>query len=372
MTSHMALPLPFFGVDRENDEVADDLVATFRQTLATGPLLNGADVFAIEELLANDTGRRFATAINSATDGLYFALVAAGIGPGDEVLVPAFSFIASSSCVLRAGATPVFVDATGDGLAPCAMDLDHAATSLTPRTKAIVWVDLFGGMSDPLKVTAFAQANHIMLIEDASQSYGAAYGKRLAGSVGAASVFSFDRNKTLGALGTGGAILTDDPALNAHFRSLRYHGISEDGYQRLGYNSQMSTLSAAVLLTKRPNLSAWVKRRQEIAAKYDETLMMHGVAPLSWDADVFHTRHKYVLKTDRRADLQSHLKHDGIPFKHHYARALPDERIFAGLPYAEVPVARELARQVLSLPIYAQMSKAEVSTITNSLDTFFR
>lgn len=372
--------LTFFGSGAENAEIAPRLAAEFGRVMASGRILNGPEVPRFEARIAALTGRAHAAAVNSATDALFFALRAGGIGRGDEVLVPAFSFVASASAVLRAGARPVFVDVTAPqaavaaGTAPCAMDLADAARRLTPRSGGLVWVDLFGGMADPAAATDFAARHGLFLLEDASQSFGAAFGPVPAGRLGHASVFSFDRNKTLGAPGTGGAVLTDDAGLDARVRALRYHGIGEDGFATLGYNSQMSSLTAAILELKLDHHAAWTARRREIAARLDATLGRLPLHCLAWPDDCRHARHKYVLLCPARAGLEAHLHAMGVPTRRHYPRPLPREPLFAEAisEAARFPVAEALAEQALSLPLHAQLGTDDVAHIASTVAGFFR
>lgn len=371
--------LTFFGSGAENAGIAPQLAAEFSRVMASGRILNGPEVPRFEGRVAALAGRAHAAAVNSATDALFFALRAGRIGLGDEVLVPAFSFVASGSAVLRAGARPVFVDvfapeaAVAVGTAPCAMDLTDAAHRLTRRTRGLVWVDLFGGMADPTPVRAFAARHGLFLLEDASQSLGAAFGPVPAGSLGHASVFSFDRNKTLGAPGTGGAVLTDDAELDARVRALRYHGRGENGFATLGYNSQMSSLTAAILELKLGHHVAWTARRSEIAEQLDAALGRLPLRCLAWPGDCQHARHKYVLLCHRRAALEAHLHTAGVPTRRHYARPLPREPVFAEtVPAANFPVAEALAAQALSLPIHAQLDDDDVAHIAGAVAGFFR
>lgn len=373
--------LTFFGAGAENAAIAPCLVAEFSRVMASGQILNGPDVDQFEARIAALAGRTHAAAVNSATDALFFALKAGGVGPGDDVLVPAFSFVASGSAVLRTGARPVFVDvrapdaaATAEGCAPCTMDLAAAERRLTSRTWGLVWVDLFGGMGDPEPVTDFAARHGLFLLEDASQSFGARFGPTPAGSFGQTSVFSFDRNKTLGAPGTGGAVLTDDPELDARVRALRYHGVGDDGFVTLGYNSQMSSVTAAVLSLKLDHHATWAARRGAIAARLDAAFGGLPLLCLAWPDSCLHVHHKYVLLCPQRSGLEAHLRAAGVPTRRHYARPLPREPVFAELvpPDARFPVAETLAAQALSLPIHAQLRDDEVERIAHTVIDFFR
>lgn len=368
----------FFGAGLENASLERELVGEFSRVLASEQILNGPDVLSFEEHVAARSGRRHAIAVNSATDALYFALQANGIGPGDQVLVPAFSYVASASAVLRTGARPVFVDVTQSGVArgvaPCTMDLADAARRITPKSRAMIWVGLYGGIGDPGPIAAFADAHDLCLIEDASQTFGASYNGAPAGRLGEASVFSFDRNKHLGAPGTGGAVVTDQAEVDARVRALRYHGVSKGQFATLGYNSQMSTLSAAVLNAKLERAPAWTERRNDIARRFDRALGQLKVELLTWPKETRHVYQKYVLLTDDRAGLEAHLNAAGVPTKRHYDTPLHREPVFARSVAAgeRYPVAESLSSRVLSLPIHAQLSDDDVSFIIEAVNSYFR
>ena len=370
MPGSTAPRIPFFGAGRENTELAAPLAALFARVTQSDRLLNGPEVASFEIRAAAAAGRAHAVAVNSATDALYFALAGLGIGPGDEVLVPAYSFVASAACILRAGARPVFVDVLDAGTegAPATMDLEDAARRIGPRCRAMIWVGLFGGTGDPAPLEAFAETHGLALIEDASQSFGAAWGTRPAGSAGRAAVFSFDRNKLAGAPGTGGALVTDDPALAGSARMLRYHGVRDGHYVTAGQNSQMSSLTAAILELKLAHQARWRTRRAEIAARYDEVLDGLPVTRLRWPDPVHHVHHKYVLLTDAPERLAPALGAAGISTRRHYATPLPAEPVFAAYrDGAGWPVANAMAARALSLPIHAQLTQDELTRVTAAL-----
>lgn len=364
-----AAPFTFFGAGRENASLADILSGEIARVMATNQILNGPDVFAFEERIAKISGRKHAVAVSSATDALFFALQAHGISDGDEVLVPAYSFAASASGILRSRATPVFVDIA---LPHATLDLEDAERRITPATKAIIWVGLFGGLVDPAPIEAFARKHDLVLIEDAAQSFSAAWDGKAAGGIGHAATFSFDRNKVLGAPGTGGALVTDDDDIAARVRSLRYHGKDGADFAELGYNSQMSGVTAAVLNTKLDYHDVWRAKRDQIALAYDAALADQPVQLLTWDKKCTHARHKYVFVTEDREAWEAHLKGAGIPTRVHYDTPLQREPVFA--KYAQnhlpCPVADQLSQTALSLPIYAQLTEAELDRVTTALRSF--
>ncbi len=364
--------IPFFGVAREYAACASDMLPLVERTLASGGLLQGADVTALEQELAAYCGRKHAVAVGSCTDALFFSLVGAGVEPGDEVLVPDFSFVASASCILRAGAVPVFCDVDEWGN----MDLAKAAELVTPRTKAVIYVHLYGRMGDPEAVEAFAEERELALIEDAAQAIGAAYGDRRAGSMGLAGCISFDPTKPLCSLGSGGAVTTDDAGLAQDIRALRYHGRDlSRRFARLGYNSQMPSASAALLRYKLAQDPAWGDRRRAIAARYCAALEPLGVK-VPWEAPgTRHIYHKFAIQTASRDPLAAHLKAQGVEVMVHYADPLHAHPLFAGvLPKGGVknPVALALAKAELSLPMHPWLTDDEVDFVVKAIADFFK
>ena len=358
--------IPFFAGAREWAAHGDELLAAMASSLAAGRALQGPEVEAFEADLAAACGRRHAVAVGSATDALYFALAAHGIGPGDEVIVPALSFIASASCVLRAGARPMFADVDDAGL----LDLASATRLAGSRTRAVIAVELFGQMIDPVPLEAFADDHRLLLVEDAAQALGARTGARRAGSVGTVSCLSFDPTKTVSAPGSGGALLCDDDELAAGMRRLRWHGRDGHGADaELGFNSQLPTPSAAALRVKLRHDAAWTVRRRAIAARYDDALRESAVRPLPVREGCEHVFHKYVVRApgDRDA-LRRRLDHAGVQTLVHYASPLPRQPLFAASsPYAHaIPRADALAASVLSLPIHAFLEDAEIERVAGA------
>ncbi len=355
--------IPFFAGEREFAAHGRELLERVEAVLRGGQTLQGEEVRAFEDALAKHVNRAHAVAVGSGTDALFFALRALGIGPGDEVLVPALSFIASASCVVRAGARPVFVDTDARHL----LDLDSALAAITARTRAAIAVDLFGQAPDPRALAVLAREHGVVVVEDAAQALGAEH----AGAIGAVSCLSFDPTKPLAAPGSGGALLTDDPQLAAHARRLRWHGRDADGrYGELGYNSQLSEISAAVLRHKLELEPAWRAARQQVAARYDAALAAIPTleAPRYDDARA-HAFSKYVIRAPDRERLRELLQRAGVPTRIHYPRPLSREPLFAGAcaGAGTCPNAERASREVLSLPIHAFLHEHEVDHVADAL-----
>ena len=343
----------------------------------SGNVIHGPEVELFEQEIARFSNRKYAVAVGSGTDALFFLLAAAGLGPGDDVIVPAFSFVASASAVLRIGARPKFCDvvyARESQHSPFGIDLDAAERLVSKTTRAMVWVGLYGGLDDQERIERFARAHNLVLLEDAAQSFGAAYNGRPGGSLGIGSAFSFDRTKVLGSLGTGGAVVSDEESLADRTRSMRWHGMKNNRGIMLGYNSQLPTVSAVALNVKLKYHDAWTQRRREIAHAYDSAFANLPLIVPAWPAEVSHSRHKYVILTPEVDALQAHLNSREVPSRRHYDTALPDQPLFRQSVAEEesFPNARRIACEALSLPIHAFLDADAVSHIVSVVTDFRR
>jgi dTDP-4-amino-4,6-dideoxygalactose transaminase len=364
--------IPFFGVEREYRAHRAEYLSAIEDVLETGQVLQGPAVTALEEKLVGLTGRKHAVAVNSCTDALFFALKAAGVGPGDEVLVPDFTFLASATGILRSGATPVFIDVREDDLL---MDLNVAETLVTNATKAIIFVGLFGLVHSIQTVQRFVEQHDLALIEDAAQSFGAEVGDVTAGSIGWSSCLSFDPTKVISAPGSGGAYLTDDDEAAGMVRAMRYHGRMPSGsHEILGYNSQMPSITAAMLSVKLDHNPVWTHRRQEIAGSYVEAFQhipeIDVISPKQGGAHVFH---KFVMRAATRDDLKQHLTANNVQSRIHYETPLHGEPVFASsIPAgAQFPVADRASEEVISLPIHPFLTDDEVDSVIRRVQEFY-
>ena len=285
------------------------------------------------------------------------------------MLVPDLTFISTVSAVLRSSAIPVFVDVD----ASCNLDLHHAAEKITPRSRAILFVQLYGGMTNSLQIEAFAEAHGLFVIEDAAQSFGARHGARKAGSTGHVGALSFDPTKVISAPGSGGAVVTDDPVVADRVRRLRFHGKEGDSILELGYNSQLPSLSAAILSVKLEQHQQWTEKRRSTAKFYDQTFADLPLARPSWDSNVFHIHHKYTIRTKVRDQLRAHLAAAGVPTQVHYAKPIHREPLFSGRNERDedYPEATKISRETLSLPIHSHLTEGEVEQIAQTVRRFF-
>jgi dTDP-4-amino-4,6-dideoxygalactose transaminase len=357
--------IPYFALDREFAALREPILGRVEEVFASGQMLQGPWIAELESALATMAGRRHAVAMNSCTDALYFAFVALGIGAGDEVMVPDFSFAATASSVLRTGAVPVYVD-VHEGYE---LDLEHAAELLSERTKALVYVDLYGRMGDAGALERFAGEHGLLLVEDAAQTLGGARDGRRAGSAGLVSCFSFDPTKVVSAPGSGGALLTDDDDVAWAARTLSRHGKSPSGdFERVGQNAQMSSIVAAVLSVKLDHEEAWLRARQRIAAAYTDALSGRAAIAPERPADREHVFHKYVVRVPGRDAVQAALRERGVATLVHYSTTL------SALPFAAAAPKRgggeraaRFAGEVLSLPVHPHLREDEVELVCAAL-----
>lgn len=365
--------VPFFGLDRQYRRYRETFLGITDQVLSTGQVLQGPAVSEFEEALCKVTGRRHAVAVGSCTDALAFALAAAGIGPGDEVLVTAFSFVASVSPILRVGAVPHFVDIDPRTYM---MDLDRLEQRIGSATKAIIAVHLFGQALPISEMEEIADRHGLVLIEDAAQGLGAGHADRRVGSMGGISCLSFDPTKVVGSFSSAGAVVTDEPAIARKVAMQRYHGRDPASreYEMLGYNSQLSTEMAAILKFKLSKMEEWEAERGRIAEIY-----FHGLSELQQVLTLphripesTHNWHKFVVRVSDRAAFIDALGKAGIQTLIHYPKAISDTPRFKDAPGStDTPAARRAAAEVLSLPIFAELDAAEARTVVQHIRGYY-
>lgn len=362
--------VPFVDLRRQHRAIAEELRAAFDRVLEAGAFILGEEVARFEEEFAAYCGVRHCVGVASGTAAITIALKAAGIGRGDEVIVPAHTYIASALGVLHAGAEPVFCDVDeSTGL----IDADSAAASSSERTVAVLAVHLYGQTCDMEPIHRFAAGRGLMVIEDAAQAHGAKHGSGRAGSLGDVAAFSFYPSKNLGALGDGGAICTDDPALAAAARRWRHLGQERKGEHLVaGFNERLDGLQAAVLRVKLGHLDTWNEKRRRVADRYREALG-GSVEVLDERQGGDCVYHIFPVRTPERDELVDRLEHAGVEVGMHYCPAVPDQAPFAqaarltraGYPRVpvELPRAARWAEEELSLPMFAELDDREVSRV---------
>jgi dTDP-4-amino-4,6-dideoxygalactose transaminase len=331
----------------------------------------GPALGAFERALAKRLGVRHAIGVSSGTDALLVALMALGVGPGDEVVTSPFSFFASAGVVARLGARPVFVDVDPETFCLDPARLDAA---ITPRTKAVEPVHLYGQCADMSEIMEIARERGVAVIEDACQAIGATYDGRPAGSLAAVAALSFYPTKNLGAAGDAGAVTTDDDALAELVRTLRIHGgLATYHHERVGGNFRMDAVQAAVLSVKLPRLDGWNARRRAIAARYAALLAgaaRQGRVVLPVEArGREHVWHQYVVRVPDRDGVRRRLAERGIATSVFYPVPLHLQECFAALGGREgdFPQAERAAREVLALPMFAELRDDEVERVAAAL-----
>jgi len=330
--------------------------AAIQDVLDRTAFVNGPEGRAFESEFAAYAGAAHCVGCNSGTDALFLVMKALGLGPGDEVLVPVNTFIATSEAVSATGARVVFVDHEPETYL---IDLAQARRRITKRTRAIVPVHLYGQPVDLAALEAFAQKHNLKVIEDCAQAHGARDGDRPVGSVGIAGAFSFYPGKNLGAYGDAGAVVTADDALAEQLRMLRDHGSSRKYYHDFeGYNSRFDNLQAAVLRVKLRHLEEWTEARIAHAAHYTQALAnIPGVVVPTVRPGVRHVYHLYVIRVPNRDAVMEQLKAAGIAAGIHYPIPLHRQPAYAYLRHGagDFPVAESQAEQLLSLPMYPEL-----------------
>jgi dTDP-4-amino-4,6-dideoxygalactose transaminase len=357
-----AVEVPFVDLRRQHEPLAGELRGAFERVLGHGAFVLGEEVERFEQEFAAHCGVRHCVGVASGTAALSLALLAAGLRPGDEVIVPAHTYVATALAVRHAGGLPVFCDVErGTGL----IDVEAVRARLSERTAAIVPVHLYGQVCDMSRLRRLARRHGLLVVEDAAQAHGASLGTKRAGALGDAAAFSFYPSKNLGALGDGGAICTDDDALATRARRLRNLGQRGKGeHLEAGFNERLDALQAALLRLKLPHLQAWNQARRAHAARY-RACLPESVRPLPEESRGDCVYHLFPVLVGERDRVRAQLQARGVGTGVHYTPSLPDLPPFAGAPGArgEFPEARTWAAQELSLPMFAELTAEEVERV---------
>lgn len=362
------MSIPLVDLLVQHRQIAQEVDAGFAEVLATGDFIGGKAVSAFEREYADYVGVRHCIGVANGTDAIEMALRAVGLGHGDEVILPANTFIATAEAVVRAGARPVLVDVDEDGLL---LDPDLVEVAVTDRTRAVIPVDLYGQVPPVERLPVIVSERGIPVIEDGAQSQGASRYGRAAGRFGVAAATSFYPGKNLGAYGDAGAVLTDDDAVAERVRLMGSHG-SPAKYQhaQFGFNSRLDTLQAVVLRAKLKRLDRWNEERNEAAAHYDELLGSDERIrlPVTLPGNV-HVWHLYVVRVARRDAVLDRLRAEGVGAGIHYPVPVHLQPALAFLGYhpGDFPVAERAAHEILSLPIFPGISAAVRERVAEAL-----
>ena len=362
------MKVPFLDLHAAYREIERGAQARMRRLFRDADYILGKDVLDFEKALARYVGASFAVGVNSGTDALFLGLRAMDVGPGDEVIVPVYTYIASAYAVSFAGARPVFVD-----IDPRTYNIDpgQVRRALTRRTRAVMPVHLYGQCADVAAIRRLAQRHGLCVIEDAAQAHGAALKKRKAGAWGDCAAFSFYPTKNLGGLGDGGAVVTSDKKLHARLLKLRDYGrTARFEHDAIGYNSRLDSIQALFLVEKLKRLDAWNRSRRRIAARYRSLLRdAAGVALPEEAASAYHVYHIFAVRVKNRDRVLEGLKKAGIGAMVHYPVPLHLQKVYRGLGYrrGDFPAAEAVASEILCLPIYPHMTDRHIHSVVTAL-----
>jgi dTDP-4-amino-4,6-dideoxygalactose transaminase len=364
--------VPFVDLTLQTQGLRAEILGDIERLLETGAFVNGPAVEAFEAAFAEASGRALCVGVASGLDALRLALLAADIEPGDEVLVPAMTFVATFEAVAQAGGVPVPVDVGPDDVG---LDVAAAEAACGARTRFAMPVHLYGQPVDQLALRKLAERRGLVVIEDACQAHGAERDEVRAGTSGLAAAYSFYPSKNLGAMGDAGALVTDDQALADRVRALRQHGERRRYHSdEVGYTARLDALQALVLIRKLPHLARWNEERIRAAARYTEAL--HGIGDLVLPTTMPATRHVWHLYTVRTAEperLAEHLAARGVATGRHYPEPPHLSGAFAhlGHPVGSFPVAEAIGRETLSLPIYPGITEEQQDAVIHAARDYF-
>ena len=365
--------IPQFDLSCQYAAIGEEIRTALERVLSSQQFVLGREGTALEEEIAALCGVAHGVGVASGTDALILALRACGVEPGDEVLLPTSTFVATGSAVSALGAKPVFAD-----IRPETYNLDPSELErrVTPRTRAIIAVHLYGLAADMDPIVAFAKSRKLPLIEDCAQAIGAVYGGRRVGSLGNAACLSFYPTKNLGAYGDSGMIVTNSAEIAARLRPLRNHGQTAKYLSsEPGWNSRLDEIQAAILRVKLRYLADWQGARRSNAAEYTRLLQqVPGIMPPHEPEGCEHVYHQYTIRSERRDALQQHLAARKIASTVYYPHPLHLQPLYAQLGYksGHFPHAERAAKEVLSLPMYPELRKDQISRVVEAIAEFMK
>lgn len=371
-------PVPLCDINLANRELRPQLDEALKRVLDSGQMINGPEVTALEKELADYCQANYALGCGSGTEALSLALHGLGIGTGDEVILPPYTFFATVGSVVRCGATPVFCD-----IDPVTFNIDpyQIESKITPKTKAIIAVHLFGQCADMDPIWAIAERHGLLVIEDAAQSLGAEYKGRKVGTLGAVACLSFYPSKNLGGFGDSGAVTTNDQGWYEKMRILRQHGMEPRYYHHMvGWNGRIDAMQAALLRVKLPHLDRWISERRDAAKRYDALIESNHlqnqlVRPVEVPGRL-HTYNQYVVrvKNGKRDELLGYLKSKNIGCEVYYPLSLHQQPCFKDIGYSfgSFPASEEAQKCTLAFPMFPGISAQQQETVVHSCADFLR
>lgn len=374
--------VPFLDLKVQYKQIEHEVLPMVTEAMTNGAFIGGPQVLGFEKEFAEFCDSKYCAGLNSGTDALRFALMAVGVGPGDEVITVPNTFIATTEAISQSGATPVFVDIDKRtyNMDPQKLEdflkkrLKPQTSNLKPTLKAVIPVHLYGQPADMDLILDIAQTHNIKVIEDACQAHGALYNNRKVGSFGSVGCFSFYPGKNLGAYGEGGAIVTQDEEIANKIRMIRDHGQAKKYFHDMeGYNGRLDAIQAGVLRIKLRRLSDWNQSRRENAAYYNELLSKIEGITLPVEADFANSvYHLYVILVDDREGLQQFLSDKGIGTGLHYPLPLHLQKAYAHLGYknGSFPVTESVAKKLISLPMFPELTREQIEYVAESIKEF--
>jgi dTDP-4-amino-4,6-dideoxygalactose transaminase len=374
--------VPFLDLKVQYKQIEHEVLPMVTEAMTNGAFIGGPQVLGFEKEFAEFCDSKYCAGLNSGTDALRFALMAVGVGSGDEVITVPNTFIATTEAISQVGATPVFVDIDERTYNMDPQKLEDflkkrfkpQASSLKPTLKAVIPVHLYGQPADMDPIMEIAQKNNIIVIEDACQAHGALYKNRKAGSLGTIGCFSFYPGKNLGAYGEGGAIVTQDEEIAITIRMIRDHGQAKKYFHDMeGYNGRLDAIQAGVLRIKLKRLANWNHSRRENAAYYNELLSKVDGVTLPVEADfAASVYHLYVILVDDREGLQQFLSDKEIGTGLHYPLPLHLQKAYAHLGYEDgsFPVTEKVAKRLISLPMFPELAREQIEYVAESIKEF--
>ncbi len=365
--------MKFFDLTKQNRKIKSEIERTISRVVGSGVYINGDEVKKFEDELASFCGTKYAISCNSGTDALLLSLKALGIGVGDEVITSPFSFIATASTIILAGAKPVFVDIDPKTLN---LDPDLIEKSITKKTKAIIAVHIFGRMCPMDRICQIARKHKLKIIEDSAQSIGSAYKGKKSGAWGDVGCFSFFPTKNLGCFGDGGAVVTDHKELNEKVRQLKNHGSDAKNkylHLEIGTNSRLDAIQAAVLSVKLKYLGSYNCARQKTAEGFNKSFRNVGDLIVPEFSESEHTFHQYTMRTKNRDALIRYLSDKGVPTMVYYPIPLHLQPALGSLGYkkGDFPCCEQACQEVISLPIWPELSTQDKNYIVKSVINYF-
>jgi dTDP-4-amino-4,6-dideoxygalactose transaminase len=369
------MKIPMLDLSEQYQNLKPEILSAIEDVMASSHFILGHNVKDLEKSVAEYSNVKHGIGVANGSDAIHIALMGCGVGAGDEVIVPSFTFFATAGAVARAGATPVFVD-----IDPKTFNIDpkKVEAAVTSKTKAMIPVHLYGQMADMDALVEIAQKHNLFIIEDAAQSIGSKYKGKSVGELGTAATYSFFPTKNLGAYGDGGMIVTNQEEIAEKMSVIRVHGSKPKYYHHvLGYNSRLDEMQAAILNVKFPHIDEWNKKRRENAEYYTKLLkdaLGEEVVTPYVEEHNYHIFHQYTLRVQKRDELQAFLNENGVQTMVYYPKPLHLQPVFMELGFQEgdLPETEKACKEALSLPMFPELKKEQQEYVVEMITKFYK